>query len=690
MASPWKDGTPLPWTQLTPSAQEHIRAILQDPDNYVVRESSQPPPPAHPLTYLHELLPQLPAFLFQYSWDAEQREQVHYISESLRDVLGFDPKYILSGERHWLSAVSEEARQRIKASIEESFHTGEVWRAEVSAIARDGSPRTLLMISAPVRCKDGGMLWNGIGIDITARVEARRALEQLAAELETSATILEQLLMSVVVTDDAWKIQQWSAQKITHYGFSDEVAPTTLSLDKLFGPQTLERWEHIFAEQDVPSTYYEEETYCICKDGTRLPVEVRLRHLCSSDQRDTRWVVLIHDISERRGLEEELQQAQKMETLGMLTSGIAHDLNNLLTVMLGHLELAKDDLDPDHLVRKDLEGIRAAVDRATAMTVKLLAFARAQVVEPQVIDLIDLLNLARPLLERSLPEDISLKLSLSPAAPPVRVDVVQIEQLLINLVINARDAIDARAGEIIISVVPHALRNTLKAVGGEIPPGNYLVLGVRDDGTGMTEETMARIFQPFFTTKREGQGTGLGLATCLRIVHQNGGHIRFESEAGAGSLFEVWLPRAYQDTNEAAAISSVDIEFGSGDLLLVEDDRALRNAIERMLLRYGYDVTTARNGAEAIAVINARRFPPDLVITDVVMPRMGGGALLEHLHAKHPNTPVLFISGYTEELLATRSVHIEHVEFLPKPFTPSRLAYRIQELLQRAAHAEQE
>lgn len=505
---------------------------------------------------------------------------------------------------------------------------------------------------------------------LTARAET-----SMMESLSLLRATLEELPQAVLLLDESWNITQWLAKKPDHFGIDRDLERQNVR--ELFLPATATRWSQqlMNSSENIVS----EETSLICSDGTRMPVEVHIRHM-DANEMGVSWLLLIHDITQRRKLEEELRQAQKMEALGLLTSGIAHDLNNLLTIMLGHLELAEEELGHRHPAIEDIDGIRGAVERAAAMTVKLLAFARSQVVEPQIVDFIDVLGQLRNLLNRTLQENIQLRLRLSPNIPPVRVDLVQMEQLLINLVVNARDAIGAHIGKITISAEARRLDQRTDIFGVSIPPGDYLVISVLDDGEGMPPAVRARIFEPFYTTKTEGHGTGLGLSTCLRIVRQNEGYLCCESVVGVGTNFEVWLPRAEGNVRIDTLSSSNSLMFSDGLVMLVEDDRALRGAMSRALERYGYKVIDARNGAEALERLTQLDFGVDMLIIDVVMPDMGGVALTQALEDRGVAMPTLFISGYPDEVLAVRQIS-QHREFLPKPFTPRRLIYRVQEIL---------
>lgn len=568
---------------------------------------------------------------------------------------------------------------------------GEIFDRLIRLEHADGGERWLEVQCSPVR-DDRGHIFAilGVLVDLTPRILEGRQIDAMTRRMELGGEILTQLPMAVVLTNDRWQVREWMARSAEDLGLSGG-ADVDDDLRAYFLPEHLEHWVR-WERGDVEHMDNEVELSCVGRGGTVIPVSVRVQSVTLPDGEDEGtpgWLVMIQGIGARRELEEELRQAQKLEALGMLTGGMTHDLNNLLTVILGHLELAETELGVEHNARFDLNGIRAAVERAGALTVKLLAFARAQMTELQVLDVVDVITQVRPLLLRTLSEDIRLLLRLDPRTHFVRVDAVQMEQLLINLVVNARDAISSGRGEIVITTERRKIRSPRVAVGKDqkIPPGEFMVLSVIDNGDGINPDDFARIFEPFFTTKAEGHGTGLGLPTCLRIVKQNGGYLRYESKPGVGTIFEVWL--AIADSGgviELSMISSQDIINArqGTQVLLVEDDRALRETLRRSLEFYGYRVFEARHGKAALRVLAHLDEPPDLVVTDVAMPDMGGVALSVKLKEMGLNIPVLFMSGYSEEVCAAQNISGAQ-NFVSKPFTPKRLLLHVQDCIRAAS-----
>ncbi|MEP6687997.1 MAG: PAS domain S-box protein, partial [Gemmatimonadales bacterium] len=398
-------------------------------------------------------------------------------------------------------------------------------------------------------------------------------------------------------------------------------------------------------------------------------------------------IALHQDISEQRAgeealrrSEEHLRYAQKMEAVGQLAGGIAHDFNNLLTGILSYSDLVLHELRPDDPIRGDIEQIRHAGQRAAALTRQLLAFSRKQILQPRVLLLNGVVGEVEAMLRRLVGADVALEIELDPALWYVLADPGQLEQVLVNLVVNARDAMPD-GGRITLATANLTLSAADDARGNGVRPGAYVTLAVRDTGVGMDVPTQARIFDPFFTTKDAGKGTGLGLSTVYGIVEQSGGHIAVESAPGQGSTFTLFLPR---HAGPVAATGQPDrrgLPGGTETLLLVEDEASVRSSARRLLERHGYSVIEARHGVEALRIVEESDLTIDLVITDLVMPEMGGRELVERLHARQPGLKVLFMSGYSERAVASGGVMPAGTGFVEKPFTVEQLTRRTREIL---------
>ena len=425
---------------------------------------------------------------------------------------------------------------------------------------------------------------------------------------------------------------------------------------------------------------FEHSYRLLMPDGTIRWVHGHSAPVLDANGKMTGTVGTIDDITEHRALEAQLRQAQKMEAVGQLAGGVAHDFNNLLTVIKLHVELALDGLEATHPLHGDLSEVAKAAERAARLTRQLLAFSRKQLLQPKVLRLNEVVAGLVPMLQRVIGEDIHVVTSLDRALGPVFADPGQLEQVLVNLAVNARDAM-AQGGTLGIATSNAELDARHPALRG-MDPGRYVVLSVADTGCGMTREIRERIFEPFFTTKGPGQGTGLGLSTVYGIVEQSGGSIVVESEPGRGTTFRVYLPEAREEGSPVSAQPpTTERPRGAETILLVEDEDAVRELAKRILQRQGYTVVDARNGRDALSRVASHAQPIDIVVTDMVMPEMNGRALVEELHRSRPGLRVLYMSGYTDDEIVRRGLLDAGVSFLPKPFTADTLARAVRAAL---------
>ena len=415
------------------------------------------------------------------------------------------------------------------------------------------------------------------------------------------------------------------------------------------------------------------------KDGTIIDVEINSDEI-DFDGRPAR-LVIASDVTERKLLETQFRQAQKMEAIGNLAGGIAHDFNNLLTAIIGYSDMLGDSLDEGDRRRKDVDEIRGAALRAAGLTHQLLAFSRKQVLRPRVLDLNEIVWKANNLLKRLIGEHITLTTTLDTKIGAVTADPVQLEQVIVNLAVNARDAMPG-GGELIIETANVELDAAYTAERSIVSQGGYVQLTISDNGVGMEDATKARLFEPFFTTKGPGKGTGLGLSTVYGIVKQSGGFIWVYSELGRGTTFKIYLPRVDSALEMVpSAATSVGSSRGTETVLLVEDELALRAVARRALEGHGYTVLEATDVHAALVLAADHLGGIDAVVTDVVMPGMSGPELAKRLADSHPDIPVLFMSGYTDEAIVRHGVLEPGVAFLQKPFTPDALARKVRELL---------
>jgi signal transduction histidine kinase/ligand-binding sensor domain-containing protein/CheY-like chemotaxis protein len=388
-------------------------------------------------------------------------------------------------------------------------------------------------------------------------------------------------------------------------------------------------------------------------------------------------------VADRKRTEDNLRQSQKMEAVGRLAGGVAHDFNNMLTAIAGHAQLMENDLPPDSPLQADVQEIKKAAERSSSLTRQLLAFSRKQILQPRAVNLNTVVEGMEPMVRRMIGEDVEVRAVLSPDLRAVFADPGQLEQVILNLVINARDAMPAGGRLTIETREAELTASDTSAHKLELRPGPHAVLAVSDSGEGMDAQTQARVFEPFFTTKEIGKGTGLGLATVYGIVKQSGGYIWVYSEPGHGSTFKIYLPLAPADPAEDAATPALHppVEHGHETVLVVEDEASVRKLVGRVLRRSGYTVLESDSGRAAAALVARYRDPIHLLLTDVVMPAMSGRAVADLVLERHPGTRVLFMSGYTDDTIVHHGVLDPGTEFIEKPFTTETLLRRVQEVL---------
>jgi two-component system cell cycle sensor histidine kinase/response regulator CckA len=523
--------------------------------------------------------------------------------------------------------------------------------------------------------------------DISERVKAEAALR----EAETRFTRLaESGLVGIIIGEDTGRIVDANDTFLTMVGYSrDDLASGLVSWANMTPPE----WVSLNAaateqlrSEGVAGPW--EKEY-LRKDGSRVPVLVGVATL-----EGNRNLSLSIDLSARkeaeagqtraeealRQSEEQLRQAQKMEAVGRLAGGVAHDFNNVLSVIMSYGELILGDLKPADPLRADIEEIRKAASRAAGLTRQLLLFSRQQVVEPKVIDLHDVLKSMDKMLQRILGEDVDLVLLAPKSIGRVKVDPSHVEQVILNLVVNARDAMPT-GGKLTIetsNVVldEHYTDNHLPS-----KPGQYVMMAVSDTGTGMDRDTQARIFEPFFTTKEKGKGTGLGLSTVFGIVKQSNGSIWVYSEPGKGTTFKVYLPRVDAEVDVLRPSVPPTTLLGKETILLVEDEEQVRAVVLSVLRRQGYHVIPAQNAGEALLLCERHSGKIDLLLTDVVMPQMSGPDLARRLASIRPGMRVLCMSGYTDDSIVRHGVLESGVAFIQKPVTPALLARKVREVL---------
>jgi PAS domain S-box-containing protein len=468
-----------------------------------------------------------------------------------------------------------------------------------------------------------------------------------------------------------------AAERIT--GYSREEA-LTMTLADIVAPDHLATVMERIRDKLAGADQTPFEADIITKDGRRLTVEANA-HLIYEHGMPVCVQGIARDITERKMLETQLRQAQKMEAIGHLAGGIAHDFNNLLVVINGYSELLLRTTESQTL-RRDLAEIKAAGERATALTRQLLAFSRRQVLEPVVLDLNHVISGVSRFLDRLIGDDVKIVLALAPELGRIRADPGQLEQIIMNLAINARDAMPD-GGTVVIETANSYLDGHYAQRHAAVVPGRYVMLAVTDSGMGMSAETRERIFEPFFTTKPEGQGTGLGLPTVYGIVKQSGGNIWVYSERGRGTTFKIYLPTLTEAPAQPYAAELPDKpSSGFETILLVEDDGSVRALMQRILENAGYRVLAAADGAEALALSERTQGRIDLLITDIVMPQMSGRRLAEELEGRQPQLNTLYMSGYPERAIVHHGVLEDGVAFIQKPFAMEALLRKVRATFQ--------
>ena len=417
------------------------------------------------------------------------------------------------------------------------------------------------------------------------------------------------------------------------------------------------------------------------RDGTEFPVEVSLSFV--ETEEGVFAIAFVTDITARKQLEEQLTHSQKMEAVGRLAGGIAHDFNNMLTVISGYNRMMLDELGAIDPLRGYAEEVLKAADRAAALTYQLLAFSRRQVAQPRVLSVNKLIADLDQMVRRLIGEDVQLQLALSPDAGNIKADPSHIEQALVNLAINARDAMPG-GGRITVETSNVVLDETYAKTHLGVQPGEFVMIALSDTGHGMDAETRRRIFEPFFTTKEKGKGTGLGLAMVYGVVKQAGGDIWVYSEPGQGTTFKLYFPRVVEPASHGMPAAEVRPEPApTATILVVEDEQAVRDLTVRILRQLGYSVLTASSGAEALEVSERHEGEIAALLTDVVMPSMSGRELADQLLKSRPEMGVLYLSGYTENSIVHHGVLDRDVNFLPKPFSRDALAKKVRHILTR-------
>lgn len=606
-------------------------------------------------------------------WVADRHSVTEYVNRVMARMLGYSITEMLG--RPMMDFVFEDDRESTR-EVFSPRRDGDRDREPVSLrLRRKGGAEIWVMASmSPIVGESGevdGLLTMCTDITARRRADAERARLSSAVEQAAESIMMTRRDGTIVYVNPAW-------QRLTGYAANEVLGltPAILKSDVQDPRVHKELWETI-----LDGRAWQGEITNRRKNGELYTLEETITPVRDGAGRITEFIAFGQDTSGRRDLEARLRQAQKMEAVGRLAGGVAHDFNNLLTVITGYSERLLAGLAEDEPLRRGAEAIKRSADRAAALTQQLLAFSRRQILAPRVLDLNAVVSNTHKLLQRLIGEDIELITKPGEGLGRVKADPNQIEQVLMNLAVNSRDAMP-QGGTLTVQTenVEFSAAYAARHVG--LQPGQYVMLAVTDTGCGMSEETQAHLFEPFFTTKEQGKGTGLGLSTIYGIVKQSGGYVAVESELGRGSTFRVYLPRIEDPLDVSTPVSAVTAtRHGSETILLVEDEEAVRNLLRDILRRFGYTVLEAGNGPEAIEICHSHLGPIHLVITDMVMPQMSGWEVAEAVAMLRPKARFIYMSGYIEHVVVEERVLEAGVAFLGKPFTPETLGRKVREVL---------
>jgi len=603
-------------------------------------------------------------------WMVDANRVTTFANERLASLLGYTVEEMIGRPAEDFEDASdrEVARQAF-----ERHRQGTRERRNMALRRKDGTILWASVAASPLIDADGRFAGSlGMFMDITERRQAEEVRARLATIVECSEDAI--FAMSLDGT-----ILSWNAGAKAQYGYTPEEV-IGQSVELLVPPEgRAELFDSLDRLKAGKAVFL--ETVRRRKDGTKVVVALSMSPIRGVDGRVIGASTIARDVTERRSLEEQFRQSQKMEAVGRLAGGVAHDFNNLLTVILGYSDLFANR-EPECA---EIQEIRRAGEQAAALTRQLLAFSRKQVLELVVLCPNDVIRNIEGMLRRLIGEDLDFVTRLDPSVCNVRVDPGQLEQVVMNLAVNARDAMPG-GGKLTIETANVDLDEAYAQRHASVAPGPYVMLAVSDTGVGMDAETQARIFEPFFTTKEKGKGTGLGLSTVHGIVHQSGGNIWVYSEPGRGTTFKIYFPRiagaAATPQIPSRTVPAVeDSGNGSRTILLVEDEEPLRRLVKRILELSRHTVLEARSPADALRIAREHDGPIHLLLTDVVMPGMSGPELAASLQRERPSVPVLYMSGYTDNTIAHHGILGAGTHFIQKPFTLQGLVQRVREVM---------
>lgn len=628
-----------------------------------------------------DLIEQIPAVTYITALDKDGKRL--YVSPQIEKMLGFSSTEWLSEPDLWVQRLHPDDRMRVLEEVYDVFENGKRFRTEYRLLARDGHIVWVRDEAAVAHDETGKPCFiQGIMVDISDLLRTEEALHESEVKFRT---IFERTAVGIALVDMEGRFMEsnpalqemlgYRRKELLTKAFSELIHPEDETADLDFYKKLLA------GKQD----HYQIEKRYIRQDRGVIWGRENVSLVRDAEDRPQYSIHMVEDISEWKQLETQFLQSQKMETVGRLAGGIAHDLNNLFTVLSGYSQLSLLGLKEKDPLRENIEEIKKATDRASDLTHQLLAFSRRQALDMKVLDLNTLVRGLEKMLGRVIGEDIELITHLGDDLGRVKTDPHQIEQVILNLVVNARDAMP-EGGKLVIKTGNIELDESYARTHIGVTPGRYVLFSVSDTGCGMSPGVRERIFDPFFTTKEKGKGTGLGLSTVYGIIKQSGGHIWVYSEPGQGTAFKIYLP--WFEDEESPVLSQKDevgeVPRGSETVLLVEDEPAVRNLATQFLRHQGYIVLEAANGEEAMGLIRQPVVEKiDLLLTDVVMPQLGGKELFKRFKVIYPDVKVLFVSGYSDKAIIHQTLFEPGAPFLEKPFSLMNLARKVREVLNK-------
>jgi len=609
-------------------------------------------------------------------WDWDIKTSALVWNDSVETVFGHKQNEIYPEVQWWFDHIHPDDRERVVAGVYGVLdHGGTSWSDQYRYRRADGTYANVSDRGYIARDTTGATVrMVGAMTDVTERSRSEAAIR-------FQAQLLNAVQQAVVATDPEGLVIFWNKFAELLYGWTAEEA-VGKTIDELTPSPFLREHGSRILERGAAGEAWTGEFLVQGKTGKAFPALLTTSPVLDEVSRVLGFVQVSIDLTERRNLEEQFRQSQKMDAVGRLAGGIAHDFNNLLTVIRLNTEIIMEGLDPEDPRSEDVKQIRSAAERASTLTRQLLAFSRKQILQPRVLDMNSVVGNVEPMLRRLIGEDITITSTCS-ARGYVVADPGQLDQVLVNLVVNARDAMP-QGGRITIETRNIDLDENYTSEHAPVVPGRYVMLAVGDTGVGMTQDTREHAFDPFFTTKEAGKGTGLGLATVYGIVKQSGGYVWIYSEPGHGTTLKLYFPEvsavAAFATSEPRAASTETMR-GSETILLVEDEEAVRGLTLRILQKQGYRVIAAQHGREAMEIASKEEGHIHLVLTDVVMPGMNGRGLVERLSGIRPRIKSLYMSGYTDDDIIRRGFIEPSRSFLQKPFTSDALLQTVRKVL---------